>query len=173
MSRKETFIPRHIALYLLAGEQMGVGAEPEIADAGEEIGIEGDAGADIDRGDDRLEALEALRLVDRKVRHGHDETQYGADHAEIDQRIAGPAHGLPVLERDRNKSGQKQRGDEIAHTRLVGTVGLEQQTLRPSRGQQRDADEVDDGKPGKEGDLRDAFRQADLRRAWMRSRIVR
>src|ERR1700730_13163838 len=113
MSRKETFIPRHMALHLLAGEQMGVGTEPEIADAGEQIGIERDAGADIDRSDDGLEALEALRLVDRQVRYGHDETEHGADHSEIDQRIAGPAHGLPVLERDRNKSGQEQCSDEI------------------------------------------------------------
>src|SRR5258708_1860407 len=171
MSRKETFIPRHMALHLLAGEQMGVGAEPEVADAGEQIGIERDAGADVDRGDDRLEALEALRLIDRKVRHGHDETEHGADHAEIDERIAGPAYRLPVLERDRDKSGQEQSGNEIAHTGFVGTIGLEQQALRPSRGQQRDSDEADDGKASKEGDLRDSRRQAPLRRTW-RSKIV-
>jgi hypothetical protein len=48
-------------------------------------------------GHDRLEALEALRLVDRKIGDGHDETEHGADHAEIDERVAGPAHRLVDL----------------------------------------------------------------------------
>src|ERR1700681_4634788 len=114
MSRNETFIPRHMALDLLTGEQVGGGAEPEISDAGEQIGVERSAGADIDRGHDRLEALEALRLVDRKVGDGHDETEHGADHAEIDERVAGPAHRLPVLARGRDETGQEKGGDEIA-----------------------------------------------------------
>src|ERR1700681_763947 len=104
MSRNETFIPRHMALDLLTGEQVGGGAEPEIADAGEQIGVERDAGADIDRGHDRLEALEALRLVDREVGDGHDETEYRADHAEIDKRVADPSHRLPILARSRTEA---------------------------------------------------------------------
>src|SRR4030088_3528319 len=104
MSRKETFIPRHIALDLLTSQQMGVGAEPEIADAGEQIGIERDAGADIDRGHDRLEALEALCLVDGQVGHGHDKPEYLADHAEIDKRVADPSHRLPILARSRTEA---------------------------------------------------------------------
>src|ERR1700719_3911315 len=107
MSRNETFIPRHMTLDLLTGEQVGVGAEPEIADAGQQIGVERGAGADIDRGYDRLETLEALRLVDRKIGDSHDETEHGADHAEIDERVAGPAHRLPILARNCDERGQE------------------------------------------------------------------
>src|ERR1700716_4044124 len=114
MSRKETFIPRHMALDLLTSQQMGVGAEPEIADAGEQIGVERNAGADIDRGHDRLEALEALRLVDGQVGHGHDETEYRADHTEIDERVADPSYRLPILTRRRTESNHEQSGNEIA-----------------------------------------------------------
>src|SRR5258708_28712804 len=99
---KDTFSRRHMALDLLPGQQMRVGAEPEIADAGDEVGVEGGAGADVNRGHDRLEALEALRLVDREVGDGHDETEYRTNHAQVDERVAGPAHRLPVLARDRD-----------------------------------------------------------------------
>src|SRR5207247_9006258 len=92
MSRNETFIPRHMPLDLLAGEQVGVGAQPEITNAGEQIGIKRSAGANIDRGHDCLEALEGPRLVEREIGDGHHDNENGADHAEIGERSADPPH---------------------------------------------------------------------------------
>jgi len=50
MSGRKTFpFPAPMALHLLAASKHGRGAGPEVADAGEQIGIERNASADIDQ----------------------------------------------------------------------------------------------------------------------------
>jgi hypothetical protein len=85
---KVRFITRRCGI---VGGQEAVVAVPierfaEIRRAGHDVVvIERRARADIDRGHDRLEVLEALAFVGREVADGDDEADDGADHAEIDR----------------------------------------------------------------------------------------
>src|SRR5258708_6326664 len=162
MSRKETFIPRHMASDLLPGEEMGVGAEPEIADAGDQVRVQRRAGADIDRGHDLLEAVEVLRLLYGEIANCHDQAEHGADHAEIDERVAGPSHGLPVLARHRDEAGHEEDRHQVAHARCVGRVRLEQKSFRPRRRDAGEPDQVEDGEPRREGERRGLAREGGL-----------
>src|SRR5258708_22918718 len=109
MSRNETFIPRHMALDLLASEQMRVGAKPQIADAGDQVRVERRARADIDRRDEGLEALEILRLIDGEIAHPPAQAEHRPDHAQIDHSVPSPAPVRPLFPREADRPKPKPR----------------------------------------------------------------